>query len=196
MIVALIVACGPDAQEVPEVQPWMSGIWSQTPLMTTALQTPGPDGGLGENIKHQPGRYEIFGDGTYEAFSLVKPGTFATFASTWEIVSETEIRAAPHDNTDDSTVAYLWELGTGERGCDAIVFTILAEDGDRSSYNLYRGAICTVQREPCPPDVSPPHNCFYYHYQWCDEQGANEPWMIDNRGEDAYCHLPGYEDDE
>lgn len=200
MIVALLGACGPEAQDVPEIQPWMSGIWSGA-LMTEYEMSWGPDGGLGENNRSQPERFEIFGDGTYEVFTLVMnpdvfPSTYYdTFASTWEVVDDNEIRADRHDESPDSTLAYRWELGTGERGCDTIVVTILEEEGEDGSFNLYRGAICTVQQEPCPPDATPPHNCFYYHYTWCEDQGTNELWM-DRDGEDAYCHVPGYEADE
>lgn len=192
VIVALLGACGPDAREVPEIQPWMSGIWSLT-LMTESKMTPGPDGGIGENNDRQPTRYEILGDGTYTVFTLVNPGVYETFEGAWDAITDAEIRAEPTEDSDDSTSTYRWELGSGERGCDTIVVTPIREDGEGTSFNLYRGAVCTVQTEPCPPDAVPPHDCFYYHYTWCEDQGTNEEWF-DGCREDCYCHFPGYEE--
>jgi hypothetical protein len=196
-MVAWLAACGPRrGDEAPEDQLWMTGIWSNV-LRTEENTGPVSDGGFDSDPGH-PARYEIFEDGRYELFRLVSPGEYGTFGSTWEMVGEGEVFAEPTEplsSTEESLRGYRWEPGTGERGCDTIVHTAVTETGERKPFNLYRGAVCSLQPQPCPQDAYPWDSCWHWIYAWCGEQGTNEPWREEKIGPDRYCHLPGYEEE-
>jgi hypothetical protein len=171
----------------------MTGIWSSV-LMTEENTGPVSDGGFDSDPGH-PTRYEIFEDGTYEVFELVGPGEYGTFESTWELVGEGEVLAQLVDRPG-VVEALRWEPGTGERGCDTIAQTGITETGEGEPFNFYRGAVCSLQPQPCPDGAIPPDNCYHWIYTWCEGQGTNEPWREDLYNYNRYCHLPGYEEAE
>lgn len=192
VVVTWLAACGPEANdESPEDPTWMTGIWSAV-LMTEENSGATFDGGFDRDPGH-PTWYEIFEDGTYETFELVGPGEYGTFASTWEWVAEDEI-IAKLPEPSEAVLGVRWQPSTGERGCDAIVATTLGKTTEGEPRNLYRGAICSRQPQPCPNGAIPGDSCFYWYYSWCEHQGTNEPWR--EFGHNKYCHLPGYDEEE
>jgi hypothetical protein len=121
----------------------------------------------------------------------------------WRRVDDRELRAevlGPSDEVDASQWFRL-RLTSGERGCDAIEWTKFSDGKKRETVHLYRGAVCLWQNVACPDEPFYPegHPCTYYHYAWCEEQGANIPNPDPESGicgQDCYCTLPDLPEDE
>lgn len=181
-------ACGPVADDEPEIEleDWLFGIWSSD-LMTSEQASSGSqdDAGVGEHNRGQPGHTE-FSAGVVES-SHEALGVLDVDVRTWERVSNNELLIHPNEG-DVPGSRFRLVLTTGERGCDKIERIWVGPDGEEGTPSEhYRGAICTEANAECPePAPAADHNCYRYHYTWCDEQGANSEST--DYGEDRFCN--------
>ncbi len=183
-------SCGPVADDEPEIEleDWLFGIWSSD-LMTSEQASSGSqdDAGVGEHNSHEPGHHEFSG-GVWELSheGTVEVGVIYSVRS-WERVSNDELLVHPNED-DEPGSGFRLVLTTGERGCDMIEAIRVSAGGEESMpAEIYRGAICTEANAECPePAPAADHNCYRYHYTWCDEQGANSEST--DYGEDRFCN--------